>query len=132
MDPGLGRVWPPVGIKPFDAFGIPLLNTLILLSSGVRVTWAHHSLIRAEHDKGVKRLFLTVLLGVYFTGLQGMEYLEASFSFCDSSYGSTFFLATGFHGFHVIVGTTFLMVCLYRLRFGVFRYKHHLGFEMAA
>lgn len=121
-----------MGIKTFDAFGIPLLNTLILLSSGVRVTWAHHALMRGAHESRVKRLLITVLLGVYFTGLQGIEYLEASFSFSDRIYGSTFFLATGFHGFHVIVGTRFLLVCLYRLYRHLFRYSHHLGFEIAA
>ncbi len=132
VDPVLGGCWPPVGIKTFDAFGIPLLNTLILLSSGVRVTWAHHCLMRGEHSKSVKSLCLTVLLGLYFTGLQGMEYLEASFSFADGRYGSTFFLATGFHGFHVVVGTTFLFICLYRLHLKLLRHRHHLGFEIAA
>lgn len=132
MDAVLGGSWPPVGIKTFDAFGIPLLNTLVLLSSGVRVTWAHHSLMRGEHDNRVKRLLITVLLGVYFTGLQGIEYLEASFSFADRVYGSTFFLATGFHGLHVVVGTRFLLVCLFRLSRNVFSYRHHLGFEIAA
>lgn len=132
VDPILGGVWPPVGIKTFDAFGIPLLNTLILLSSGVRVTWAHHRLIRGDHNSSVKSLLITVILGLYFTGLQAMEYVEASFSFSDRRYGSTFFLATGFHGLHVVVGTTFLLVCLYRLVVFSFRFKHHLGFEIAA
>ena len=132
VDPSVGGCWPPVGIQRFDAFGIPLLNTLILLSSGVRVTWAHHALMRGLHLSRVKRLGLTVILGIYFTGLQGIEYLEASFSFSDSRYGSTFFLATGFHGLHVIIGTTFLLVCLCRLELKMFRYKHHLGFEIAA
>ncbi len=125
-------MWPPVGIKTFDAFGIPLLNTLILISSGVTVTWAHHAIISREHLNCLKRLSLTVILGVYFTALQAIEYLEASFSFSDRRYGSTFFLATGFHGFHVLVGTAFLFVCFYRIYKHVFSYKHHLGFEIAA
>jgi cytochrome c oxidase subunit 3 len=131
-DPALGGVWPPVGVKTFDAFGIPLLNTLVLISSGVRVTWAHHALIRGEHDTRIKSLLITVGLGLYFTGLQAIEYLEASFSFSDGRYGSTFFLATGFHGFHVVVGTLFLVVCLSRLILNIFSHKHHLGFEIAA
>lgn len=131
-DATLGGSWPPIGIKTFDAFGIPLLNTLVLLSSGVRVTWSHHSLIESNHRARIKSLLMTVFLGVYFTGLQGIEYLEASFSFSDRVYGSTFFLATGFHGLHVIVGTSFLLVCLFRLSNNLFSYKHHLGFEIAA
>lgn len=119
-------------MRSFDAFGIPLLNTVILLSSGVRVTWAHHALMSGEHQKRLISLLLTVVLGLYFTMLQGIEYLEASFRFSDRVYGSTFFLATGFHGLHVLIGTVFLMVCLGRLLAGVFRYKHHLGFEIAA
>lgn len=128
----VGNCWPPLGVRSFDAFGIPLLNTVILLSSGVRVTWAHHALMSGEHQKRLISLLLTVVLGLYFTMLQGIEYLEASFRFSDRVYGSTFFLATGFHGLHVLIGTVFLMVCLGRLLAGVFRYKHHLGFEIAA
>jgi len=128
----VGNCWPPSGIQCFDAFRIPLLNTIILLSSGVRVTWAHHSLIRGDHKKRLSRLSLTVILGIYFTGLQAMEYLEARFSFADGVYGSTFFLATGFHGLHVIIGTIFLLICLLRINFGFLRYNHHLGFEIAA
>lgn len=128
----LGRQWPPVGILPFRAFGVPLLNTVILLSSGVTVTWAHHALIRNNHSQAFKSLLFTIILGLYFTFLQGIEYIEASFTFADSVYGATFFLATGFHGIHVIVGTTFLIVCASRLASYAFRYKHHFGFEAAA
>lgn len=96
---------------PFNPFGVPLLNTIILVSSGVSVTWAHHALIVGEYGQVKKSLGLTIGLGLYFTALQGLEYYEASFRFADSIYGSTFFIATGFHGLHVIVGTLFLLVC---------------------
>ena len=128
----LGNEWPPLGILAFSPFGVPLLNTVILLSSGVRVTWAHHRLISGNHTQTKVSLALTVLLGVYFTILQGAEYYEARFTFADSVYGSTFFLATGFHGIHVIVGTIFLTICLVRLNSFNFRFNHHFGFEAAA
>lgn len=128
----LGGVWPPEGVIRFDPFGVPLLNTVVLLSSGLRVTWAHHALIAGHHNQVVSSLALTVILGAYFTFLQGLEYVEASFAFADSAYGSTFFLATGFHGIHVLVGTAFLATCLIRLLNGRFRYSHHFGFEAAA
>jgi cytochrome c oxidase subunit 3 len=128
----LGNKWPPIGVLPFNPFEVPLLNTVVLLSSGVRVTWAHHGIIARDHKQAKNRLIITVALGAYFTILQGAEYLEASFTFADSVYGSRFFLATGFHGLHVLVGTTFLMVCLYRLHLFNFRHRHHFGFEAAA
>lgn len=128
----MGGQWPPTGISVFNPFQVPLLNTLILLSSGIRVTWAHHSLIRGNHSSTALGLGLTVILGIYFTALQAMEYFEASFSIADGIYGSTFFVATGFHGLHVLVGTTFLAVCFYRLIFSQFRATHHFGFEAAA
>lgn len=101
-----------MGVVPFNPFGVPLLNTIILVSSGVRVTWAHHALISNNSAQTTQGLALTVGLGLYFTALQGLEYYEASFSFADRIFGSTFFIATGFHGLHVIVGTIFLAVCL--------------------
>jgi len=128
----LGNEWPPLGILSFRPFGVPLLNTVILLSSGVRVTWAHHRLIRGNHSQTNLSLALTVILGIYFTILQGIEYYEARFTFADSIYGSTFFLATGFHGLHVIIGTIFLRVCFMRLNSFNFSFKHHFGFEAAA
>ena len=128
----LGNEWPPTGILAFSPFGVPLLNTVVLLSSGVRVTWAHHSLMCGNHSQTKVSLILTVFLGAYFTVLQGAEYLEASFTFADSVYGSTFFLATGFHGLHVLIGTAFLTVCLKRLQSFNFRHSHHFGFEAAA
>lgn len=128
----LGSVWPPMGIRPFNPFGVPLLNRIVLLSSGVSVTWAHHSLIEGNHDSAVGSLALTILLGGYFTALQGLEYWEASFTIRDRSYGSSFFLATGFHGLHVIIGSLFLLVTLIRLFIGQIRHSHHFGFEAAA
>lgn len=128
----IGSSWPPAGIKVFNPFQVPLLNTIVLLSSGVRVTWAHHALIAGNHTSTVQGLIITVVLGLYFTALQAIEYYEARFSIADSAYGSTFFIATGFHGLHVIVGTTFLIVCLLRLAKSEFRAKHHFGFEAAA
>ena len=128
----LGSIWPPAGIVTFNPFGVPLLNTIVLVSSGVRVTWAHHALIRGEYTQTTVGLVVTVVLGIYFTMLQGLEYYEASFSFADGAYGSTFFIATGFHGLHVIVGTLFLAACLVRHVRGEFREDHHFGFEAAA
>ena len=128
----IGSQWPPKGIVAFNPFSVPLLNTIILLSSGVRVTWAHHSLIAGNHSQRVISLGITVILGFYFTLIQGIEYYEARFTMADSCYGSTFYIATGFHGLHVIVGTVFLAVSLARIRRGDFRVSHHFGFEAAA
>ena len=107
----LGRIWPPKGITPFDPISIPMLNPSILLVSGVTVTWAHHSIMEGNQSQGIKGLFFTVLLGIYFTILQDYEYIEAPFTIADSVYGSTFFMATGFHGIHVIIGSLFLSAC---------------------
>uniref|UniRef100_A0AAU7BAD3 Cytochrome c oxidase subunit 3 n=1 Tax=Heteromallus sp. TaxID=3073483 RepID=A0AAU7BAD3_9ORTH len=128
----LGAMWPPTGINPFNPLQIPLLNTAILLASGVTVTWAHHSLMEGNYSQCVQSLFFTVILGIYFSILQAYEYIEASFSIADAVYGSTFFVATGFHGLHVIIGTTFLLVCLLRQLFFHFSPNHHFGFEAAA
>nr|APX39958.1 cytochrome c oxidase subunit 3 [Chilotomina oberthuri] len=128
----LGLLWPPKGIITFNPLEIPLLNTMILLTSGLTVTWAHHSLMENNYSKAIQGLTLTVLLGIYFTALQGFEYIEAPFTISDSVYGSTFFMATGFHGLHVIIGTTFLTVCLIRLYLNHFSSIHHFGFEAAA
>ena len=111
---------------------LPLLNTLILLCSGTTVTWAHHALINGDRDGLKKGLWLTIILGVLFTALQAVEYAEAPFAFKNLNYGSAFFMATGFHGFHVIVGTIFLAVCLFRVYKGHFTPKQHFGFEAAA
>nr|WHM51815.1 cytochrome c oxidase subunit III [Stolotermes victoriensis] len=128
----LGSTWPPMGIYPFNPMQIPLLNTTILLSSGVTVTWAHHSLLENNYSQSLQGLFITVLLGIYFTILQGYEYMEAPFTIADSIYGSTFFVATGFHGLHVLIGTTFLITCLMRQSVYHFSSNHHFGFEAAA
>ena len=132
----VGGVWPPKGTEVLDPWGFPLLNTLILLCSGTTVTWAHHSVIHGDREGLKLGLLLTVLLGLLFTSIQAYEYIHAPFAFKQSSggniYGSTFFMATGFHGFHVIVGTIFLTVCLIRAWKGDFTPKQHFGFEAAA
>lgn len=128
----IGINWPPKGIDPFNPIQIPLLNTLILLTSGLTVTWAHHRLIENNYTQTFQGLLLTIILGVYFTILQAYEYIEAPFTIADAVYGSRFFIATGFHGIHVIIGTTFLLVCLIRHYFYHFSSIHHFGFEAAA
>jgi cytochrome c oxidase subunit 3 len=128
----LGACWPPVGLDFLNPFSVPLLNTAVLLSSGVRVTWAHHLLIEKDRIGSLQGLFVTVFLGIYFTFLQVGEYYDASFSLRDGVFGSVFFVATGFHGFHVLVGSTFLFVCLVRLAVYHFSGGHHFGFEAAA
>nr|AML25722.1 cytochrome c oxidase subunit III [Staphylinidae sp. BMNH 1274234] len=128
----LGMQWPPLGIETFNPMQIPLLNTLILLTSGLTVTWAHHSMMENDFTQTTQSLILTVLLGIYFSILQGYEYMEASFTISDAAYGSSFFMATGFHGIHVIIGTTFLLVCLLRHINNHFSSIHHFGFEAAA
>nr|YP_010309709.1 cytochrome c oxidase subunit III [Cissites auriculata]UMR54826.1 cytochrome c oxidase subunit III [Cissites auriculata] len=128
----IGAIWPPKGIQPFNPIQIPLLNTLILLTSGLTVTWAHHSLMENNFSQATQGLLLTVVLGLYFSILQGYEYFESAFSISDAAYGSSFFMATGFHGIHVIIGTSFLMVCLIRHYCNHFSQIHHFGFEAAA
>ena len=131
-----GGHWPP---KPsenfhgtFDPWGLPLVNTLILLTSGTTVTWAHHALLENDRKGLVWGLVLTVILGVLFTACQAFEYMHAGFNFSGNIYGATFFMATGFHGAHVIIGTLFLTVCLLRALNGAFTPKQHFGFEAAA
>nr|WGF20834.1 cytochrome c oxidase subunit III [Sinelater perroti] len=128
----LGMTWPPKGILTFNPIQIPLLNTLILISSGITVTWAHHSLMENNYKQTIQGLMMTVILGIYFTILQGYEYLESAFSIADSVYGSSFFMATGFHGIHVMIGTIFLSICLFRQFLNHFSPTHHFGFEAAA
>jgi cytochrome c oxidase subunit 3 len=132
----LGGQWPP---KPAEAFkstfnpwGLPLVNTLILLLSGCTVTWAHHALLKNDRKGLVLGLVVTVLLGMLFTALQAYEYGHAAFNYSGHIYGSTFFMATGFHGAHVIIGTIFLFVCLMRALKGHFSPQQHFGFEAAA
>lgn len=128
----MGGVWPPIGIDVLSPWEVPFLNTVILLTSGASVTWAHHAIISGWMGSGARALVITVILALIFTGLQAMEYVEAPFAISDGVYGSTFFMATGFHGFHVLVGTIFLAVCLGRLNKDHFTRKHHFGFEAAA
>lgn len=123
----LGSYWPPIGIQPFNPWGVPLLNTIILISSGVRVTWCHKAIELNHHSQSFRSLIITVFLGIYFTVFQAIEYVEATFSIAESVYGSRFFVATGFHGLHVIVGTLFLLVGLIRLRTGILSRFHHFG-----
>ena len=127
-----GGHWPPKGIETFDPWHLPLLNTLILLTSGTTVTWAHYALINNDRAGLKQGLWLTVILGILFSVCQGYEYSHATFAFSGNIYGATFFMATGFHGFHVIIGTIFLAICLYRAYLGHFTPQQHLGFEFAA
>ena len=127
-----GGHWPPDGIETFDPWHLPLINTLILLTSGTTVTWAHHALLEDNREELKWGLILTVGLGALFTVFQVYEYQHAAFGFSGHIYGATFFMATGFHGFHVIVGTIFLLVCLLRAMNGGFTSKQHFGFEAAA
>jgi cytochrome c oxidase subunit III len=128
----LGGQWPPKGVETFDPWHLPLLNTLILLTSGTTVTWAHHALLQNDRDGLKWGLICTILLGLSFTGVQAYEYSHAGFAYAGNIYGATFFMATGFHGAHVIIGSIFLIVCLARVYAGHFTPKQHLGFEFAA
>ena len=124
-----GGVWPPKGISVIAPFDLPFMNTLILLLSGTTVTWAHHAILEGNQKDAVRGLLCTVILGAIFTGIQAYEYAHAPFTFSENIYSSTFFMATGFHGFHVLVGTIFLLVCLFRAIAGHFKPKQHFGFE---
>lgn len=128
----IGNIWPPKGIEAFDPTAIPLLNTLILLCSGATVTYSHHAITAGNKIEAVWGLVLTVILAFLFTALQAVEYLSANFTITDGIYGSTFYMATGFHGFHVFIGTCFLSVCLYRMMLNHFTVQHHFGFEASA
>ena len=127
-----GGQWPPQGIEVLDPLHLPLFNTITLLLSGTTVTWAHHSLLEGDRKGLVWGLALTVVLGVIFAFVQAWEYAVAPFQFSESLYGATFFMATGFHGFHVFIGTIFLAVCLVRAMRGDFTREKHFGFESAA
>jgi len=127
-----GLIWPPRGVEALDPNSVPLLNTIILLTSGIAITRSHHAIIIGKGEETKLYLFFTIFLGAYFTYLQKWEYDLTSFAISDSIYGSTFFLITGFHGLHVIVGTIFLLVILVRMVRFRFRAEHHFGFEAAA
>ena len=124
--------FPPKGLEVLNAFELPLLNTLILLCSGTTVTWAHHALIHGDREGLKKGLWATIALGLLFTSIQAYEYGIAPFAFGENNYSSAFYMATGFHGFHVLVGTIFLIVCLRRAYLGHFTPRQHFGFEAAA
>nr|AAS00834.1 cytochrome c oxidase subunit 3 [Armillifer armillatus] len=128
----LGLHWPPLGIKSFSPTEIPLLNTLILLSSGASVTWSHHSLLNKNYSQFLLSLSLTIILGTYFTSLQLLEYNLAPFTLSESIFSSMFFLATGFHGFHVILGSLLLTLSLTRFSLLLMTAEHHFSFEASA
>lgn len=128
----LGSIWPPAGIEPFNPWAVPSLNTAILLLSGVTCTWVHAHIVSGNKKSVLLGFDCTIFLALLFTALQAFEYSEAQFSISDGVYGSTFYLATGFHGVHVIIGTLFLSVCMLRVYFNQFEREHHFGFEAAA
>jgi cytochrome c oxidase subunit 3 len=132
--------WPPKGVEVLDAWQLPLLNTIILLLSGTTVTWAHHALANGDRKATKIGLAITVALGILFTAVQAYEYqhiIHEHLFFNEAAansglYGSIFFMATGFHGFHVLIGTIFLIVCLLRILAGQMTPQKHFGFEAAA
>lgn len=128
----IGINWPPKGIIAFNPINIPILNTIILLRSGVTITWAHNSLLTKNYNQIIQRIIITVILGLYFSILQLYEYIESPFCISDSVYGATFFIATGFHGLHVIIGTIFILVSRIRIKKLHFSSEHHVGFEASA
>ncbi|MEM8789012.1 MAG: cytochrome c oxidase subunit 3 [Pseudomonadota bacterium] len=133
LSPAVDGVWPPAGIETFDPWHLPLINTLILLCSGCAATWAHHAIAHDNDRKGlIWGLALAIALGAIFTCFQVYEYTHAAFSFAGNIYGANFFMATGFHGFHVVIGTIFLAICLLRALKGHFTPEKHIGFEAAA
>ncbi len=126
-----GGHWPPVGIEVLDPYHLPLFNTVILLLSGTTVAWARHALVHNQRGMLKLMMLITIALGASFIFIQAYEYAHAPFTFSESIYGSTFFMATGFHGFHVLIGTVFLTVCLLRTMVGHFKPEQHFGFEAA-
>lgn len=127
----IGCSWPPLAINPIDPFSVPLLNTAILLSRGITVTLAHHALMEGNEQDANIAIYITILLGAYFTLLQAQEYRAATFSISDSVFGSTFYVATGFHGLHVLVGTSALLISFLRIKQAHFNQTHHFGIEAA-
>ena len=127
----VGGVWPPKAVNLISTYSIPLTNTFFLLSSGASVSWSHHAILGRHKKQTIIGLILTLILAIWFTKLQVFEYINAPFSISDSIYGSCFFLSTGFHGFHVIIGTVALFVSLIRVILNHFTNKHHFGLEAA-
>ena len=133
QSPAVDGQWPPAGIETFDPWHLPLINTLILLCSGAAATWAHHELVHENNRRDIKQgLAIAIGLGFIFTLFQAYEYSHAAFGFSGNIYGANFFMATGFHGAHVVIGTIFLFVCLMRVMRGHFTPENHIGFEAAA
>lgn len=132
LSPEIGIIWPPYGVDTFNPLRIPLLNTILLLSSGITITLTHHYIIKERYKLRLVSLILTVLLGIFFIFGQWVEYKRAMFTLSDSTYGSVFFILTGFHGTHVILGVSFLLVTLARFSSGRFSKYHIVGFECAA
>nr|YP_010271162.1 cytochrome c oxidase subunit III [Tricentrus longivalvulatus]UKB86927.1 cytochrome c oxidase subunit III [Tricentrus longivalvulatus] len=128
----IGVNWPPLNIKTFNPMGIPLLNTMILLSSGVSLTWSHSALLSMNYSQSIKSMLITISLGIYFSILQLYEYMQAPFCIADSVYGSSFFMSTGFHGIHVLVGSIFILISIIRLKKLHYSNYHHVGFECSA
>jgi len=128
----IGNIWPPKGIDVFNPFEVPLLNTMILLCSGATITYSHHAITAGNKLEAVWGLILTIVLAIIFTGFQAFEYTSANFNITDGIYGSTFYMATGFHGLHVFIGTIVLIVCLIRLYLNHYTVEHHFGFEAGA
>jgi cytochrome c oxidase subunit 3 len=128
----IGCIWPPFAISPFDPMGTPLVNTCVLLLSGATITFTHHNLILSKKGKTLFGFYETIFYAFVFSILQFEEYLYAPFAISDGIYGSVFFMTTGLHGFHVIIGTIFIIVCLLRFRLRHFTKEHHLGFEFSA
>jgi cytochrome c oxidase subunit 3 len=124
--------WPPPQFHFVEAFGLPFMMTMVLLLSGTTVTWAHHAILEGKQAEMAKALGVTVLLGIIFLAFQAYEYHHSAFAFKDGVYASVFYMATGFHGFHVMVGTIFLAVCWLRAHQGHFTKERHFGFEAAA
>nr|AOT84764.1 cytochrome c oxidase subunit III [Platerodrilus sp. MNCN/DNA:86739] len=128
----IAMMWPPKNIITFNPLEIPLLNTIVLISSGITITWTHHSIMENNFNQMMSSMMITISLGIYFTIMQGFEYMQSTFTMTDSIYGSTFFMATGFHGMHVIIGTSFLLVNLNRMKMNYISSTHHFSFEAAA
>nr|QUI77250.1 cytochrome c oxidase subunit III [Empoascanara gracilis] len=128
----IGLIWPPKGINVFNPLNIPMLNTMILLTSGISITWAHNALLKKKYQQMITSMIMTVILGIYFSMLQLYEYIESPFCISDSIYGSAFFMATGFHGLHVIIGTLFIFISLLRMKGLHLSNLHHVGFESSA
>uniref|UniRef100_UPI0030FE6600 cytochrome c oxidase subunit 3 n=1 Tax=Amblyomma calabyi TaxID=3065602 RepID=UPI0030FE6600 len=128
----IGSQWPPSIIMPFNPFEVPLLNSMILISSGISVTWTHHAIMNDNYNSSLLSLMITISLGLLFTLFQAFEYYQAQFSMSDGIFGSSFFLTTGFHGIHVIIGSIFLLVSFFRIKMNLISNSHYFGFEASA